>query len=267
MTSPSTTTRVVNAVERPQLRITGATKSFVGRTVVDIDDLVLGNAPIEGLLGPNGAGKTTLMRMIMHSIPLDSGTVTLDKPGSESVTLSELPASHMMRHGLVKSTQVVSDFDNLTILDSMLLALASAKDENPFRFGAEKRLFAEHRDEIKQKLDYFGFDNPHAVAGSAGEKKLLDIVRCLLLKPSVLLLDEPTAGLPDEVTQLVMKVVRDLAEAGTSVVIVEHDLDVIWELCDEVAFMAEGRLLLQGKPEEIRNDKTVIEKYLGAGHD
>lgn len=267
MTSPSSDTMVTETIERSQLRIVGAKKSFVGRTVVDIDDLVLGNAPIEGLLGPNGAGKTTLMRMIMHSIPLDEGTVTLHKPGGEVTTLSDLPASQMMRHGLVKSTQVVSDFENLTILDSMLLALASANDEKPFRFGAEKRLFEKHRDEIVEKLEYFGFDNPHAVAGSAGEKKLLDIVRCLLLKPSVLLLDEPTAGLPDEITQLVMKVVRDLAQAGTSVVIVEHDLDVIWELCDEVAFMAEGRLLLQGKPDEIRNDKTVIEKYLGAGHD
>ncbi len=267
MTSPKAEAAPVDATPRSRLEIVGAKKSFVGRTVVDIDELVLGNAPIEGLLGPNGAGKTTLMRMIMHSIPLDEGRVTLHKADGQVVTLSELPASHMMRHGLVKSTQVVSDFENLTILDSMLLALATASDEKPFRFGSEKRLFNEHKDEIQEMLAYFGFENPNAVAGSAGEKKLLDIVRCLLLKPSVLLLDEPTAGLPDEVTQLVMKVVRDLAEAGTSVVIVEHDLDVIWELCDEVAFMAEGRLLLQGSPDEIRNDKTVIEKYLGAGHD
>lgn len=267
MTSPSNVTELSGTKERSQLRIVGAKKSFVGRTVVDIDELVLGNAPVEGLLGPNGAGKTTLMRMIMHSIPLDEGTVTLHKPNGQTVTLSDLPASQMMSHGLVKSTQVVSDFENLTILDSMLLALATASDESPFKFGSEKRLFEKHREEIKTQLAYFGFDNPHAIAGSAGEKKLLDIVRCLLLKPAVLLLDEPTAGLPDEITQLVMKVVRDLAESGTSVVIVEHDLDVIWELCDEVAFMAEGRLLLQGKPEDIRNDKTVIEKYLGAGHD
>ena len=172
----------------------------------------------------------------------------------------------MMGHGVVKTTQVVTDFDQLTILDSMLLAVAPPSAEKPFRFRAEKELFEKNRTEIVEKLEYFGFDNPHAVAGSAGEKKLLDIVRCLLLKPSVLLLDEPTAGLPDEITQLVMQVVRDLSSQGTSVVIIEHDLDVIWEVCQEVAFMAEGRLLMKGTPEMIRNDKTVIEQYLGAGH-
>ena len=266
MTSPSAATVTPTTLERSQIVIKNAKKSFVGRTVVDIDELILGDAPVEGLLGPNGAGKTTLMRMIMHSIPLDEGTVTLHKPGGEVVTLSNLPASHMMRHGVVKTTQVVTDFDQLTILDSMLLALAPASVEKPFRFRAEKELFEQHREEIKEKLEYFGFDNPHAVAGSAGEKKLLDIVRCLLLKPSVLLLDEPTAGLPDEITRLVMQVVRDLSAQGTSVVIIEHDLEVIWEVCQEVAFMAEGRLLMKGDPEMIRSDKTVIEQYLGAGH-
>jgi len=101
---------------------------------------------------------------------------------------------------------------------------------------------------------------------SAGEKKLLDIVRCLLLRPSFLLLDEPTAGLPDELTEKVMAVIRDLAAAGTSVVIVEHDLNVIWGLCDEVLFMAEGKVILRGDPRSIRENRTVVEKYLGEGH-
>lgn len=252
--------------ERSEIHIRNAQKSYSGRMVVDIDNLVLGDAPIEGLLGPNGAGKTTLMRMIMHSTPLDNGVVTLHKPGGEIVTLSNLPTHQMVHHGVVKSTQVISDFDQLTILDSMLLAIASSRDESPFRFSAERALASVNEDEIHRMLETFGFADPNAVAGSAGEKKLLDIVRCLLLKPSLLLLDEPTAGLPDDVTQLVMREIRKLAVDGTSVVIVEHDLDVIWQLCDEVAFMAEGRLLMKGAPEVIRADATVVEKYLGAGH-
>jgi len=251
---------------RAEIHVRGAKKSFSGRTVVDIDELILGDQPIEGLLGPNGAGKTTLMRMIMHSIPLDEGTVTLHKPDGSVVTLSELPAHQMVANGVVKSTQVVSDFDQLTILDSMLLALASPAYESPLRWRAERELAKVHEEEIRLQLDRFGFGDPYEVAGSAGEKKLLDIVRCLLLKPDVLLLDEPTAGLPDDITKLVMDAVRELAAGGTSVVIVEHDLEVIWELCDEVAFMAEGRLLMKGDPETIRNDSTVVEKYLGADH-
>lgn len=251
---------------RAEIHVRGAKKSFSGRTVVDVDELVLGDSPIEGLLGPNGAGKTTLMRMIMHSIPLDEGTVTLHKGDGSTVILSELPPHKMVPNGVVKSTQVVSDFDQLTILDSLLLALAEPKHESPIRWKAERSLAKAHDEEIRYQLKRFGFGDPNEVASSAGEKKLLDIVRCLLLKPNVLLLDEPTAGLPEDITQLVMGAVRELADNGTSVVIVEHDLEVIWELCDEVTFMAEGRVLMKGDPETIRGNSMVVEKYLGADH-
>jgi ABC-type branched-subunit amino acid transport system ATPase component len=254
------------AVTRPRIRIEGAVKSFSGRVVVNVDDLVLGEQPIEGLIGPNGAGKTTLMRMIMHSTPLDRGKIALLPPGDREVVLSSLPAHRMARHGVVKSNQVIMDFDKLTIWDSLLLAAAETKYEQPQRVFSERTVFEKHQDEIRQHLDYFGFADPTAFAMSAGEKKLLDIIRCLLLRPTFLLLDEPTAGLPDELTEKVMTVVRGLAAAGTSVVIVEHDLNVIWNLCDEVLFMAEGSVILRGDPQSIRANRTVVEKYLGEGH-
>ena len=259
---------VVDAVAttRPQIRIHGAAKSFSGRVVVDVDDLVLGERPIEGLIGPNGAGKTTLMRMIMHSTPLDRGRIVLLPPDGREVELSSLPPDRMARHGVVKSNQVIMDFDKLTIWDSLLLAGTESRYEQPHRIFSEKAVFARHEEEIRRYLDYFGFADPTAFAMSAGEKKLLDIVRCLLLRPSFLLLDEPTAGLPDDLTEKVMTVVRDLAAAGTSVVIVEHDLNVIWSLCDEVLFMAEGSVVLKGDPQTIREHSTVVEKYLGEGH-
>lgn len=258
---------IVDAVRvtRPRIHVQGAVKSFSGRVVVDVDDLVLGNQPIEGIIGPNGAGKTTLMRMIMHSIPLDRGKISVLSGGQE-VVLSSLPAHQMARHGVVKSNQVIMDFDKLTIWDSLLLAATEARYEQPQRIFSERSVFERHEDEIRRLLDYFGFADPTAFAMSAGQKKLLDIVRCLLLKPTFLLLDEPTAGLPDEVTERVMSMIRDLAAAGTSVVIVEHDLNVIWNLCDEVSFMAEGSVILKGGPQLIREHRTVVEKYLGEGH-
>lgn len=253
---------------RPQIRIEEAVKSFLGRVVVDIDELVLGVQPIEGLIGPNGAGKTTLMRMIMHSIALDRGNISLStpEPGGEEVVLSSLAPHRMARLGVVKSNQVIMDFEKLTIWDSLLLAVASAKYEQPQRIFSERDVYRDHRDEIREYLGYFGFGDATSFAMSAGDKKLLDIVRCLLLKPRFLLLDEPTAGLPDEQTAKVMKVIRDLADSGTAVVIVEHDLDVIWNLSHQVHFMAEGRVILSGDPQEIREHRTVIEKYLGEGH-
>jgi ABC-type branched-subunit amino acid transport system ATPase component len=251
---------------RPQIRVREAVKSFSGRVVVDVEDLLLGDAPIEGLIGPNGAGKTTLMRMIMHSTPLDRGTVTLLPPEGREVTLSRLPTHRMARHGVVKSNQVIMDFERLTIWDSLLLSVAGSRNERPQRIFDEGPLFAAYRDKIHEYLDYFGFEDPFGFAQSAGEKKLLDIVRCLLLEPRFLMLDEPTAGLPDELTEKVMDVIRELAAAGTAVVIVEHDLNVIWNLCDEVHFMAEGSVVLRGAPESIRENHTVVEKYLGEGH-
>lgn len=254
------------AVTRPQIRIRGAAKSFSGRVVVDIDDLVLGDHPVEGLIGPNGAGKTTLMRMVMQSLPLDRGAISLLTPEGDEVVLSNLPAHRLAQHGVVKSNQVIMDFDKLTIWDSLLLAATEGGYEQPHRIFSERTVFERHEGEMRRHLDYFGFADPTAFARSAGQKKVLDIVRCLLLKPRFLLLDEPTAGLPDELTDKVMGIIRELAAAGTSVVIVEHDLDVIWSLCDEVSFMAEGSVLLKGDPETIRAHRTVIEKYLGGGH-
>jgi ABC-type branched-subunit amino acid transport system ATPase component len=253
---------------RPQIRVEGAVKSFSGRVVVDVDDLVFGDVPIEGLIGPNGAGKTTLMRMIMHSTPLDRGQITLlpEGPGGDEIVLSRLPTHAMARHGVVKSNQVIMDFEKLTIWDSLLLAAAEARYENPARAFAEPAVFEPYRAEIQGMIDHFGFEDPSGYAMSAGEKKLLDILRCLLLEPRFLRLDEPTAGLPDELTDKVMEAIRQVAAAGTAVVIVEHDLNVIWNLCDEVHFMAVGEVQLRGTPEEIRRHSTVVEQYLGEGH-
>jgi ABC-type branched-subunit amino acid transport system ATPase component len=264
--SPATGAETATQATRPRIRVVGAVKSFHGRVVVDVDELVLGDRPIQGLIGPNGAGKTTLMRMIMHSTPLDRGTVTLLPPTGGEVVLSRLPTHGMARHGVVKSNQVIMDFDRLTIWDSLLLATTQARYEAPHRTFSEGPVFRSHEAEIRRYLDYFEFADPTAFAKSAGEKKLLDIVRCLLLRPTFLLLDEPAAGLPEAVTEKVMQVVREVAAQGTSVVIVEHDLNVIWNLCDEVLFMAEGSVLLRGDASSIRANRTVVEKYLGEGH-
>jgi ABC-type branched-subunit amino acid transport system ATPase component len=254
---------------RPSVRIQGAVKSFGGRVVVDVADLTLGRHPIEGLIGPNGAGKTTLMRMIMHSTGLDEGKVTFSAGDGSSpeVVLSSRPSHAIARLGVVKTNQVIQDFEQLTIWDSLLLAASQARDEWPYQIFRERRVWSEYGDEIEEYLDLLPFDNPYGFAGSAGEKKLLDIIRCLLLRPKLLLLDEPTAGLPEGMRHRVMELIRKKAtEENVSVVIVEHDLNVIWSLSDHVHFMAEGSVVLQGDPGWIREHETVVEKYLGEGH-
>jgi len=256
------------ASSRPTIRVQNAAKSFSGRTVVDVEDLTLGTHSIEGLIGPNGAGKTTLLRMIMHAIPLDQGTVVLSSDGSGFETvLSDLSTSRMAQHGVVKTNQVITDFEQLTILDSMLLSIAQRSDESASAIYREQGLYADRADEIQWYLEQFDFEDAFGFANSAGEKKLLDIIRCLLLNPRVLLLDEPTAGLPDSIRDQLMGLIREkAAQDDMSVVVVEHDLHVIWSMCDYVHFMAEGRVVLHGEPSYIRDHETVVEQYLGSGH-
>ena len=169
---------------------------------------------------------------------------------------------------MVKTNQVIQDFEKLTIWDSLLLAVAETQRRTvvphlPVSAGCGPST----KREIQGYLDLLRFDNPFGFAKSAGEKKLLDIIRCLLLRPKLLLLDEPTAGLPAEMRDRVMELIKKKAtEENVSVVIVEHDLNVIWSLSDYVHFMAEGSVVLQGDPAWIRAHETVVEKYLGKGH-
>ena len=179
---------------------------------------------------------------------------------------SSMKAFQVAQHGVIKTNQVITDFEGLTILDSLLVPVTPVRREFPLHLVGERATYDEHRAEIDGYLDFFDLKDPFRLALSAGEKKLVDIIRCLLMNPEVLLLDEPTAGLPGEVTQKVMETVADLASRGTTVVIIEHDLDVIWSLCTQVTFMAEGRVMLRGEPADIRRNKTVVESYLGQGH-
>jgi ABC-type branched-subunit amino acid transport system ATPase component len=241
-------------------------KHYGGRTVVDIADLVLGAHGIEGLIGPNGAGKTTLMKLITHAVSPDRGHIEYHSPGG-TVVLTKHSPDAIARMGVVKTNQVIQDFESLTIRESLLLSLAGAEQEKFWKVRRDNAFLRRANEEIDEYLGLFHFQDPDGKAGSAGEKKLLDILRCLLLKPRFLLMDEPTAGLPQDETDKVMEVMRQKTrETDLSILIIEHDLDLIWETCEYVHFMAEGQILLQGTPSDVRSNATVAEKYLGASH-
>jgi len=251
---------------RNSLHLHDVRKHYGGRTVVDIADLVLGAHGIEGLIGPNGAGKTTLMKLITHVVSPDRGRIEYHSPEG-TVLLTKHSPDAIARMGVVKTNQVIQDFESLTIRDSLLLSLAGAEQESFWKLRRDKGFLRRADAEIDEYLDLFHFQDPDGKAGSAGEKKLLDILRCLLLKPRYLLMDEPTAGLPQEETDKVMEIMRTKTrETDLSILIIEHDLDLIWETCEYVHFMAEGEILLQGSPADVRSNATVAEKYLGASH-
>jgi ABC-type branched-subunit amino acid transport system ATPase component len=250
-----------------RLHLRDVKKSFGGRKVVDIADLALGRHGIEGLIGPNGAGKTTLMNLITQKLRLDSGTVQYSANGDGAINITGMPVDRVARLGVVKTNQIIRDFDGLTTRDSLLLSLAAPRYERFYRLASEDRLRAETRAEIQGYLDHFQIADVDVHALSAGEKKLLDIIRCLLVKPRLLLMDEPTAGLPEDQTRRVMELmIRKASAEDVSIVIVEHDLGLIWEVCEFVHFMADGEILVGGTPAELRQSRTVSEKYLGTSN-
>lgn len=249
-----------------KLQIKNVAKSFGGRTVVDIADLTLGTHGIEGMIGPNGAGKTTLMNLITHKLKMDHGQVVY-YPNGEEVDISNKTMDEIARLGIVKTNQIIQDFESLSIQDSLLLSLSTPKYERFYKIFSEGALLEETKEEMEEYLDYFHFEDPDGHALSAGEKKLLDIIRCLVLKPKFLLMDEPTAGLPEDQTIKVMDLMKKKTkEEDMSILVVEHDLDLIWNVSELVYFMAEGEILLKGTPEEIRKDRTVAVKYMGVSH-
>ncbi len=249
-----------------KLHVKNVAKSFSGRTVVDIADLTLGTSGIEGLIGPNGAGKTTLMNLITHKLNMDHGQIVY-YPNGEEVNITNKSMDEIARLGIVKTNQIIQDFESFSIRDSLLLSLSTTKYEQFYRIFSEDKLREETKEKIEEYLDYFPFEDPDGHALSAGEKKLLDIIRCLALKPKFLLMDEPTAGLSEDLTTKVMDLMKKKTrEEDMSILIVEHDLDLIWNVSELVYFMAEGEILLKGTPEEIRKDRTVAVKYMGESH-
>lgn len=245
------------------IHLKNVVKRYGTRNIVDIKDEVLGECGIEGLIGPNGAGKTSLINLISNKLRMTEGQILFYNNDKE-YDISKSQFDKVSRLGLVRSNQVIQDFESLTIMDSMLLSLAASKQERFYKLFGDKKARKLAEEEILWYLDFFHFDDPNENADSAGEKKLLDIIRCMMLRPKYLLMDEPTAGLPEDQTLRVIDLMKlKTKEEGMRILIVEHDLDLIWGACEKIHFMAEGKIMIQGTPEEIKCNEIVHKKYIG----
>ncbi len=247
-----------------KLHMQGLSKSYhAGHPVLDVPEGTLGEYGLEGLIGPNGAGKSTMMGLLTRRIAPSTGSVTLED-GKTTHRLNPLKSHDVARLGLVKTNQRIQGFESLTIRDSLRLAATPFGQETYRGVLRDTTMDAAIETEIDAYLARFKFDDPDGFAKSGGEKKLLDILRCMILKPRMLLMDEPTAGLPDDVTQEVMKLVGEKVKAKEmTVVIVEHDLELIWKHCKYVHFLSEGAILFHGTPKDVKKNRVVAEKYMG----
>lgn len=212
------------------------------------------------IIGPNGAGKTTLFNILSGAFTASSGTVTLF--GRD---ITHLPPYERAKMGIARTFQITNLFPRLTVLENILLALQAA-DQSGFdlhrRMRANHRLFAA-ANALLEKWNLSAIAEQPAKEISYGEQRQVDLILAMAMQPKVLLLDEPTAGLSAVEVIHVVGMVRSLPRDMT-ILMIEHDMDVAFDLADRITVLHQGRLIAEGDVETIRNDPQVTEIYLGA---
>jgi branched-chain amino acid transport system ATP-binding protein len=250
----------------PLLEVSDLCKSFGGLRAVDHASLEVARGTITGLIGPNGAGKTTLFNLITGAIAPDSGRVLF---AGEDIT--GLPAHRIFEHKLCRTFQIPREHPSMTVLENLMLVPPRQQGERFWnawiRPGAVRREEDRIRAKADEVLDFIDLGHLRGeLAGtlSGGQKKLLELGRILMAEPEMVLLDEPGAGVNRTLMQRLTDNIEYLRrERGITFLLIEHDMDLVMNLCDPVIVMSEGTKLMQGPPDAVRRDQRVLDAYLG----
>jgi neutral amino acid transport system ATP-binding protein len=240
-------------------------RRFGGVTAVDVDHFEVQRGAITALIGPNGAGKTTFFNLLTGFQKADSGAWLFD-----GIRLSGLASHVIARAGVVRTFQLTKALSRMRVIDNMMLGAPNQTGERlrgAFGGWKQQELRVEKQaDELLGRFNLTHMRNEFAGELSGGQRKLLEMARALMTDPKLIMLDEPMAGVNPALAETIMTHVRELRDEGLSVIFVEHDMDVVREISDWVAVMAEGELIAEGSHDSIVTNSRVIDAYLGAHH-
>jgi len=250
--------------DRPMLIANDVRRHFEGMHAVDGVSLEVARGKITGLIGPNGAGKSTFLAVLAGTLPASGGTIVFD--GDD---ITRMPAFRRARRGLVRTFQLPSEFARLTVLENLLVAAPRHRGDSLWGalLGPRYWIQDERRlvDEARELLRRFGMsakESDYAWQMSGGQKRLLEIMRALMLRPRCLLLDEPMSGVHPRVIDEIRYYLQSLRADGLTILMVEHELHLVEELCDSVFVMAQGKLIGSGTMASLRRQREIVDAYL-----
>ena len=245
----------------PILEIQSLCKSFGKLHAVNNVSLKVEEGSLTSVIGPNGAGKTTFFNLISGRYAPDNGTVLLR---GENIT--GLPPHVLVKKGLGRSFQITNIFPELTVFTNVCVALTASSGQS-FDFMhalCSSREILEEASSIVESVGLTDYKEYRGGALSHGDRKLLEFAMVLAMKPIIMLLDEPTAGMNQEETNNTVRLVRNISrEKNITVILTEHDIDLVFSISDRIAVLNQGELIAEGTPDEIRANEIVKKAYLG----
>lgn len=248
------------------LEIRGVNKTFGGLKALNDVNLKIEKGKTHAIIGPNGAGKSTLLNCCIGKLIPDNGSVTFN--GIDMIGKQPYEINHA---GMVRVFQTPEIFPELSLLENIMIPALAKRDGmfkfNPFKSLSHEQAILEQALLALEDVALEQFKDQHAGSISRGDKRRLELAMGLIQQPTLLLLDEPTAGMARHDTNQTIDLLKSIKERGMTKIIIEHDMHVVFSLADTISVLAQGRIIATGTPDEIKRDPKVKEAYLGEESD